>query len=52
MQQREKSWMALYELFPFGPCSLLVKKGTNVNLNTFIAQASNISDTWSYSFEG
>ncbi|XP_052768549.1 transmembrane protein 260-like isoform X2 [Mya arenaria] len=52
MQEREISWKQEYELFPYGPCFLVTKKGKPLNIEEFLPLALNISKGWNYTYQG
>ncbi|XP_053373976.1 transmembrane protein 260-like [Mercenaria mercenaria] len=52
IQKREKSWEQSYHLFPYGPCSLVMKAGGKLDINTIQNSAENISAGWEYPYEG
>ncbi|WAR18880.1 TM260-like protein [Mya arenaria] len=51
-QEREISWKQEYELFPYGPCFLVTKKGKPLNIEEFLPLALNISKGWNYTYQG
>jgi hypothetical protein len=52
VQNHEDSWKEGYYTFPYGPCSLLVKAGTAVDLKSVQEQTFNISAGWKYPSQG
>ncbi|XP_060557049.1 protein O-mannosyl-transferase TMEM260-like isoform X2 [Ruditapes philippinarum] len=52
MQGHEKSWEQSYHLFPYGPCSLVVKAGGRLDIESIYSSTKNISDGWGYPNEG
>lgn len=48
MQRHERSWEQKYHLFPYGPCSLVLKAGEKLNIESFLDGADNISAGWTY----
>jgi hypothetical protein len=52
MQGHEKSWEQSYHLFPYGPCSLVVKAGGRLDIESIYSSTKNISAGWGYPNEG
>ncbi|XP_052275598.1 transmembrane protein 260-like isoform X2 [Dreissena polymorpha] len=52
MQTRETSWTEEFDTFPFGPCSLVARRGQPLHLERFLDLALNMSHGWTYPFQG
>ena len=52
IQGHEKSWEQTYHLFPYGPCSLVMKAGGKLDVENIYKNSKNISHGWRYPNEG